>query len=51
MKSFTSLLVLEFVVLGLMGAHARADVYVVPPANTNTSGTGGTFTLLTDSNT
>jgi hypothetical protein len=32
----------------LMGAHARgANVYVVPPANANTSGTGGTFTLVT----
>ncbi len=47
MKVFTSWIMLGFVILGLMDADARADfVYVVPPANTNSSGTGGaTFTL------
>jgi hypothetical protein len=36
------------VVLGLLDADARAQTYVVPPANANTSGTGGaSFTLLT----
>jgi hypothetical protein len=33
--------------LGLIGTDARAQTYVVPPANANTSGTGGTFSLLT----
>jgi hypothetical protein len=47
MKAFTSRIMLVFVVLGLMGAHARADVYVVPPANATTSGTGASFTLGT----
>jgi hypothetical protein len=35
------------VLLGLISTDARAQVYVVPPANANMSGTGGTFTLLT----
>ena len=48
MKAFIGRIVLGFVVLGLMGAHARAGfTYVVPPANTNTSGTGASFTLGT----
>jgi hypothetical protein len=29
-----------------MDADARADVYVVPPGNANTSGTGASFTLV-----
>jgi len=45
MKAFTSRIMLGLVVLGLVDADARADVYVVPPANANTGGTGGTFTL------
>jgi hypothetical protein len=47
MKAFTSRIMLVFAVLGLMGAHARASVYVVPPANATVGGTGGTFTLGT----
>ena len=47
MNAFTIRTMLGLVVLGLMYTKARAQVYVVPPANTNTSGTGGTFSLLT----
>jgi hypothetical protein len=47
MNAFATRIVLGLVLLGLVGTHANADTYVVPPANTNTSGTGGTFTLLT----
>jgi len=46
MNAFTNRITLGLVVLGLMDAVARADVYVVPAANTNTSGTGASFTLV-----
>jgi hypothetical protein len=45
MNAFARRILLGLVVLGLIDVDARADVYVVPPANTNTSGTGASFTL------
>jgi hypothetical protein len=48
MNAFTIRIMLGLAVLGLLDADARAQVYVVPPANTNTSGTGASFTLSGD---
>jgi hypothetical protein len=46
MYAFTGRVVLVLAALGLIRTGARADDYVVPPANANASGTGGSFTLL-----
>jgi hypothetical protein len=48
MNAFTSRILLVTVLLGLIGSGARAQTYVVPPANANANGTGGaSFSLLT----